>query len=134
MFPISANQDLATTDTFIVNNEYYDWDASFTDKELWGADALNQSIEMVLTTEPQERLFNLDFGSPLFSVIFENANQMGPVLDHVFDVIEYWVPITINRAKTNIQVNSDAHTVSFEIPYTSKNGIISGYFARKISK
>ena len=99
MFPISANQDLATTDTFTVTNEYYDWDASFTDKELWGADALNQSIEMVLTTEPQERLFNLDFGSPLFSVIFENANQMGPVLDHVFDIIEYWVPITINRAK-----------------------------------
>ena len=116
MYSVSANQDYATTANFNIDNEYYDWDASFQAKEIWGADALNQSIEMVLTTEPQERLFNLDFGSPLFAIIFENANMVSSVMDKVFDVIEYWVPIKIDRSKTDIQIDEDNHEISLKRP------------------
>lgn len=134
MLDLSANSDFSTTADFTIENEYYDWDATFTDKELWGADAINQSIEMVLTTEPQERLFNIGFGSPLFNILFENSNNVTALMENVFDVIEYWVPIQIARGDTDIQVDPDAHVITFKIPYISNNGTITGYFARKISR
>jgi len=54
MLALSANSDYLSNDNFSLVNEYYDWDTQFHDNEIWGADAINQSIEMVLTTEPQE--------------------------------------------------------------------------------
>ena len=132
MLDLSANPDYFTTETFTIDNEYYDWDATFTDKELWGADAINQSIEMVLTTEPQERLFNIGFGSPLFDIVFENKDKIDSLMTNVFDIIEYWVPIKIDRTDSDVAVNEDEHSVTFKIPYISNNGTIAGYFARRI--
>lgn len=132
MLELSANSDYTTKDTFKLTNEYYDWDSTFSSTELWGADALNQSIEMVLTTEPQERLFNLNFGTPLYALLFENEGDVTTIMDNVFTNIEYWVPIKIDRSRTNVQVDADNHAVSFQIPYVSNNGVISGLFARRL--
>lgn len=134
MLELSANPDISTTENIAITNEYYDWDATFTDKEIWGEDAINQSIEMVLTTEPQERLFNIGFGSPLFGLVFENEETVRNNMDGVFDIIEYWVPIKISRSNADIEVNTDEHAISFKIPYVSNNGTIVGYFARKIMR
>ena len=132
MLPLSANSDYLSEDNFSLVNEYYDWDSAFHDNEIWGADALNQSIEMVLTTEPQERLFNPTFGTPLFNLLFENSTNIQSFMPMVYDTIELWVPIKIDRANTNVQVDADAQAISFQIPYTSNNGVIAGIFGRRI--
>lgn len=132
MLELSANPDYTTKETLDITNEYYDWDVSFHDKELWGADAINQSIELLLTTEPQERLFNLSFGTPLFALLFENGGNVNAIMDTVFTNIEYWIPITIDRTNTDVQIDPDNHSVSFKIPYVSNNGTIVGYFARRL--
>lgn len=134
MLPLSANSDYKNKDTFSVQHEYYDWDGTFQEKELFGEDVLNQSIEMVLTTEPNERLFNLGFGTPLFTMLFENPSRAKSLADSVFDIIEFWVPISINRAGTNVKVDPDTNSIEFRIPYKSNNGLIVGYFARRISR
>lgn len=134
MLELSANPDFSTTEDFTLENEYYDWDATFTNKELWGEDSINQSIEMVLTTEPQERLFNIDFGSPLFAILFESADISYNFMDSVFDILEYWIPIKIDRSNADVSVDPDNHSISFKIPYISNNGVISGYFARRIMR
>ena len=132
MLPLSANSDYLSNDNFSLANEYYDWDTMFHDNEIWGADSLNQSIEMVLTTEPQERLFNPSFGTPLFNLLFENSSNIESLMPTVYDTIETWVPIKIDRSKTNVQVDANAQSISFQIPYTSNNGVIAGIFGRRI--
>lgn len=134
MLPLSATSDNTLRQNFTITNEYYDWDSTFKDPELWGSDALNQSIEIVLTTEPGERLFNVNFGSPLYSILFENTPYVPSMMEGVFDVIEYWVPIKIDRQNTDIQIDPDNNSISFKIPYVSNNGTITGYFSRRIYK
>lgn len=132
MLALSANSDYLSNENFSLTNEYYDWDSSFHDNEIWGADSLNQSIEMVLTTEPQERLFNPLFGTPLFNLLFENSSNIESVMPYVYDTIEMWVPIKVDRENTKVQVDPNAQSISFQIPYTSNNGVIAGIFGRRI--
>jgi phage baseplate assembly protein W len=132
MLALSANSDYLSNDNFSLTNEYYDWDAMFHDNEIWGMDSLNQSIEMVLTTEPQERLFNPTFGTPLFNLLFENSSNIDNIMPYVYDTIEVWVPVKIDRANTKVSVDPNAQCVSFQIPYVSNNGVIAGIFGRRI--
>lgn len=132
MLALSANSDYLSNDNFSLVNEYYDWDTQFHDNEIWGADAINQSIEMVLTTEPQERLFNPTFGTLLFNLLFENSSNIQNIMPYVYDTIETWVPIQIDRNNTNVQIDPNKQVVSFQIPYTSNNGVIAGIFGRRI--
>ena len=76
MLSLSANSDYNRIGTTTVANEYYDWSNTTDTGEVWGKQALDQMIENVLMTEPFERLFNLDFGSPLYEILFENFNQI----------------------------------------------------------
>lgn len=87
---------------------------------------------MVLTTEPQERLFNPTFGTPLFNLLFENSSNIQNIMTYVYDTIETWVPIQIDRNNTNVQIDPNKQVVSFQIPYTSNNGVIAGIFGRRI--
>ena len=72
MLDLSKNPDFARFDTATIDSEYYDLDKDLTGIQLWNKDALDQMIEMVLLTEPQERLFNLAFGSPIYQILFDN--------------------------------------------------------------
>jgi hypothetical protein len=91
-------------------------------------------IEMVIVTEPFERLFNLAFGSPLYQILFDNFSNLDTIISTVFDTIEYWVPVTIDRSNAEIEADPDNNTLLFKIPYVSTNGLIKGIFARRISR
>lgn len=132
MLSLSANSDYVKRENFKFDSEYYDWDGYFEARELWDKQVLDQSIEMVLVTEPQERLFNLTFGTPLYTLLFENFSHLDSVMDMVYDQIEYWVPIVIDRSNTNVEKDEDNHAISFQIPYISRNGKIAGVFSRRI--
>lgn len=132
MLSLSANADFKRISDFTITNEYYDWDAYGTSKEVWGKNAVDQMIENILLTEPMERLFNLDYGSPLYTLLFENFSEVDRLMPYVFAIIEKWVPIKIDRKNAEIEKDEDNHALSFRIDYTTNNGLIKGTFARRI--
>jgi phage baseplate assembly protein W len=136
MLPLSANPDFQNLGEQRIPNPYYDINGDKISKhvEVYGSEALDQAIEAILCTEPRERIFNLAFSSPLYSLLFENHTQMEGLMATVFDQIEYWVPITIFRDKAEVVISSSEHSVSFQIPYISNDGKIAHIFNRVISK
>lgn len=134
MLSLSANPDYSTISNGTMLNPYYDLDATGERPELWGKDALDQMIENILLTEPFERIFNLGYASPLYFVLFENFSKLDELTTTIFDTIEFWVPIKINRAEADIEANENEHTLSFKIPYVSNDGLITGIFTRRIRK
>ena len=88
MLELNKNPDYTWLDTGKIDSEYYDLNADLRDVEVWNKSALDQMIEMVIVTEPHERLFNLSFGSPLYQVLFDNFNQLDSIINVVFDTIE----------------------------------------------
>lgn len=131
MLSLDKNSDFIRDDNVSITNEYYDWDAYNTGKEVWGKQALDQMIENVLMTQPFERLFNLSYGTPLLIMLFENFNNASSLLSQIYDIIEQWVPITIDRNRTELEQDEDNHAIKFSINYESKNGLIRGTFARR---
>ena len=134
MLALSANPDFKNTDTINIDNPYYDLDGSGEQTELWGKDAIDQMIENVLLTEPFERVFNLSFGTPLYTLLFSNFSQIDTVMPQVFSVIEHWVPIKIDSVNAKVTPDENNLTLTFQIPYVSNDGLISGIFARRIRK
>lgn len=134
MLDLDKNSDYTWLHNGKVDSEYYDLAADLENVELWNKDALDQMIEMVIVTEPFERLFNLAFGSPLYQILFDNFSNLDTIISTVFDTIEYWVPVTIDRSNAEIEADPDNNTLLFKIPYVSTNGLISGIFARRISR
>lgn len=136
MLPLSANPDFKNIGEMKVQNPYYDLngDGLGNHVEIYGTDALDQSIEGVLCTEPYERIFNLSFSSPLYKVLFENHTQIDGLIGLVFDQIEYWVPVTIFRDEAEVQTFPNEHAVQFKIPYVSNDGKFRHTFNRVISK
>ena len=134
MLSLSANSDFSTISNGLMTNPYYDLDAYGEKSDLWGKDALDQMIENVLLTEPFERLFNLGYSSPLYFVLFENFSQLDELTTMIFDTIEFWVPVKIDRSHADIETDEYSHTLSFKIPYASNDGLITGIFTRRIRK
>lgn len=136
MLPLSANPDFKNLGEQKIVNPYYDINGDKLSKqiEIYGSEALDQAIEAVLCTEPYERIFNLGFSSPLYKILFENHTQIDGLMTTVFDEIEFWVPVTIVRDETNIELIPNEHSVSFQIPYVSNDGKIAHVFNRIIGK
>lgn len=134
MLDLDKNSDYIWLHNGKIDSEYYDLAADLENVELWNKDALDQMIEMVIVTEPFERLFNLAFGSPLYQILFDNFSNLDTIISTVFDTIEYWVPVTIDRSNAEIEADPDNNTLLFKIPYVSTNGLIKGIFARRISR
>lgn len=132
MLDLDKNSDYMWLHNGTMDSEYYDLNADLEKGELWNKDALDQMIEMVIVTEPFERLFNLSFGSPLYKVLFDNFSQLDTIVQVIFDTIEFWVPIKIDRVNAEVETDQDNHALTFKIPYVSSNGVISGVFARRI--
>lgn len=136
MLPLSANPDFQNLGEQRIPNPYYDINGDKLSEhiEIYGSEALDQAIEMVLCTEPRERIFNLGFSSPLYKVLFENHTQIDGLITTIFDEIEYWVPVTIVRDEAKVETIPSEHSVAFQIPYVSNDGKIAHIFSRVISK
>lgn len=131
MLPLSANSDFKNYgDT--QENPYIDFngdDISFR-SEVYGTDALDQAIEAVIMTEPYERLFNIDFWSPFYRLLFENGSDEA-IINEVFDVIEKYTPVIIDRVNSDVRVDSANHEIMLRIPYNYSEGY--HVFSRVIS-
>ena len=106
-----------------------------SNNDAWSYTALDQAIENVLLTEPYERIFNLGFGSPLINILFENMEKGEEYVDTAMDLIEYWVPVKIDRSSLNIEKDYSSNKITFMLKYTSNDGMIRNHlFARRLSK
>lgn len=132
MLELNQNSDFKDFSIFTIPNTFYDLSFEKNNSDLWGKQAIDQAIEIILMTEPKERLFNLAFGSPLYLVFFENSVNAQEIVNTALNIIEYWVPIRILRDKIDFENNSDEHYIAFKIPYISNDGLISSVFSRKI--
>lgn len=136
MLPLSANPDFSNITNTKVVNPYYDINGEKIDTQIdvYGTDALDQAIEMVLCTEPYERLFNLSLSSPLYQVLFQNSTDIDTILSSIFDQIEFWVPVVIDRDNAEVENLVEEHALRFKIPYVSSNGRFAHTFNRIIGK
>jgi len=118
MLPLSANNDFKDYGAY-GENPYRDinGDDLSVKAEVYGTDALDQAIEAVIVTEPYERLFNIDFWSPFYRLLFQNEGDAEEIVEEVFQMIEKWVGVRIDRPNTNVNVDSANHAVELEIPY-----------------
>ena len=136
MFDLSANPDFKNVEDAKIVNPYYDinGDKMGTAIDIYGSDALDQAIEMVLCTEPYERLFNISLSSPLYQILFQNSTNIDSIITSIFDQIEYWVPVVIDRANAEVEQLTNEHAIKFKIPYISNNGRIAHTFDRIIGR
>ena len=98
-------------------------------------DVINNSIENILMTSKGSRLFNINFGSTLESIIFENVSEtsMQNALLSIIDDIELWEDrILIDRGLVSLNINVDTHIASLVIPYIIKNIGVQGTFTKRI--
>jgi hypothetical protein len=136
MFDLSANPDFKNVEDAKIVNPYYDinGDKMGTNIDIYGSDALDQAIEMVLCTEPYERLFNISLSSPLYQILFQNSTNIDAIMTSIFDQIEYWVPVVVDRANAEVEQLTSEHAIKFKIPYISNNGRIAHIFNRIIGR
>ncbi len=122
-----------------INNykDLYAYDVAqnvYQDGELWDTKAINQSIEMILTTLYGERLFNPGFGSNFPLKIFDNMSQGKgeEILDDVVGAIKRWDDrIAIDESEVRLIVKEEQNTVVLVVPYTvRKNGIKTEYIKK----
>jgi phage baseplate assembly protein W len=102
-----------------------------TEGELHDYDAINQSIEIILSTDYGERVFLPNFGSILPSVLFENITQQSGenLLDTIISDIETWEDrITIISEQCALDIVEDENSISISIPYiVNEAGIVSSF-------
>ena len=119
-------------------NKIYAYDLSkkvLTRGEAHNEEAINISIENILSTSYGERIFNLGFGSPLASVMFENLNPASGnlLISKIIESIERWEDrIRIQRNIVTIQVIVDQNMLVLSIPYSIIQNNMTGTFKKKI--
>ena len=136
MLPLSANPDFKNIEDSKISNPYYDINAENigTKIDVYGSVALDQAIEMVLCTEKFERLFNVSLSSPLYQILFQNNTDINGLISTIFDQIEFWVPVVIDRNNAEVEYVPENYAIRFKIPYISTDGRIVHTFNRVISK
>ena len=138
MLPLSANSDFKNLGELQAPSTYYDIDGSMAadNSDIYSVNAIDQMIENIILTEPWERLFNLDFWSPFYKLLFDNTANAEDVIQETFDTIEYWTGITIDRTNANVDIDDAKHEVSLQIPYVYEDNGAGYYhtFSRVISQ
>lgn len=105
--------------------------------EVTNIDSINQSIELILTTVPGERLFRPQFGSRFPLRIFDNFDNKlrSKIYNDLVVAIERWERrITLIKSEIKIQLEPNTHTVRIEIPYRINKTNIEGKFVKNVKQ
>lgn len=120
-------------------SDHYAYDISkniLSKGEIYDTDVLSQSIEMILTTMFNDRLFNTSFGSILPSYLFDfiNENSGEKLLDDVIAAIHRWDDriIVISNSAT-LQILNDQYAIILTLPYYIKQNGNTSIFKKKIN-
>lgn len=114
----------------------YDLSKDLEIGEVVNTDAIDQSIENILSTSYGERLFNPFFGSPLPLVIFENltVSQGESLLDSLIKSIEQWEDrIVILKDRCSLGIDYNNNSMDIGITYVVKNNSQLVNFERSVS-
>lgn len=114
----------------------YDMANDIRQGELTDVEAIRQSIHNILTTIPGERLFNIEFGTRLWTLIF-NSNitslTESDVITIMLEDINKWEDrVYIDTNNTRIAVDYDNKSVHIEIPFIIKNTSITDIYSETI--
>ena len=104
--------------------------------EIYDKDVLSQSIEMILCTMFNERLFNPTFGSVLPSYIFDFVNETTgeQLLDDIIEAIKKWENrVTILERDASLQILDDEHAIILTLPYMINKLNVTGLFKKKLT-
>lgn len=119
-------------------NKIYAYDIAkkvLTRGESHNEEAINISIENILSTSYGERIFLPEFGSPLMSMMFENMTPaMGDqLISEIIRSIERWEDrILIYKSRVTMQLILDSNMVILSIPYSIIQNNMTGTFKKKI--
>jgi len=105
--------------------------------EIKNEDVINQSIEMILSTLPGERLFNPTFGSDFQLRIFDTMDSdfLEVLLDDTVNAIKKWEDrIFIIESKIKLTIDPDNNSAFISIPYIIKERQLKAAFQRKITQ
>jgi phage baseplate assembly protein W len=124
----------------IIKNFNDNWAADFDKNmlnygEIKDIDVINQSIELIVGTNPGERIFNISFGSGLQQYLFENISESvgEAILDLVIESIKRWEDrILIQESDCRLLVEADNNEITLTIPYIIKKLNIKSVFQKKI--
>lgn len=120
-----------------VDSGYYDL-SLFNDKmeyECKGTYAMDQALENYLLTIPGERLFNLQFGSPLYLILFQKNIDTEEIRDQIYQNVEDALSIVIDRDSTVLEPTEDSHILTIHFKYSTRDGVITNHeFVRRFSK
>lgn len=122
----STNRKLHTDTTKKASSDWaYDISTSLRRGEELNRNAIRQSISNILGVIPGERLFNLGFGTTLWSHIFNyNLTEVyrQKITDTLIrDILRWEDRITINRNEIDIKLDYDKKSVELFIPFRIKN-------------
>ncbi len=88
--------------------------------DVYDSQALLQSVENIILTIPGERVFQLDFGSPLMTTTFRNINEQNGerLLDAIIDAINKFEPrVRVISSKCVLQLIPSQNSLNIEIPF-----------------
>lgn len=120
-------------------SDHYAYDISknvLSKGEIHDKEVLTQSIEMILTTMFNERLFNPTFGSPLPSYLFDfiDENTGEQLLDTVIASINRWENrVLVLSQQATLEIQDDNHSIILNIPYIIRQNGVTTSFKKKIN-
>jgi phage baseplate assembly protein W len=97
--------------------------------------AISQSIESILMTEPNERVFSPNYGSFLSGIVFESltSNSAEKLLDAIINlVIQYEKRITVISNLCSMQISQSQHSITLKLVYFLNEDQTPGQFTKKI--
>ena len=104
--------------------------------EAYDSEAINISIENILSTYYGERVFNPFFGCDLPATLFENlADELDieKLLDNIIESIEMWENrIIILKDKVSVRLKRSEHALELYLPYVIKSSGITSSFEKRI--
>ena len=129
--------NITPMDTTLYSNIWaYDMSKNtLTEGEVFNEDAINNSIENILSTSFGERFFNPYFGSILPLQLFENINTDNGemLLDKIIEAIKTWEDrIVILEKEAKLILQNDDNTLILQLPYIIKRNGKSSTFEKKV--
>lgn len=136
MLPITESPDFKRVgDT--LDSGYYDVTLFSNPKssEIKGAASMDQAIENYILTIPGERLFNIEFGSILYQILFQKNTNQDEIRERIYTQVENALQIIIDRSTAELGQTNDTHVLKIHFRYTTLDGtIVNHEFSRKFSK
>lgn len=98
-------------------------------------EAINQSIECILMTDQNERVFEPNFGSFLSGIVFESLDEQSAekLLDKLITLIlKFEKRISILSELCSMNISRSSNSLSFKIVYQINSDQTPGIFNKKI--